>query len=141
MCLSVLYYNARSLFPKLDDLRANVMVKKPDVVCIVVTWLSEDISNHEIFLSGYQLQVQRFDHNRHGGGILVYIHNSFSYTPIIQGDPHVNQKSFNKKLKKCRDDSCKSKGTRWDDSCKSKTRPSEPRPTLKCQVSYISGLS
>ena len=97
----------------------------------------------------------------------------------------VNQKSFNKKLKKCRDDSCKSKGTRWDDSCKSKgtrwddsckskgtrwddsckskgtrwddsckskgtrwddtcrskTRPSEPRPTLKCQVSYISGLS
>ena len=32
----------------------------------------------------------------------------------------VNQKSFNKKLKKCRDDSCKSKGTRWDDSCKVK---------------------
>ena len=86
----------------------------------------------------------------------------------------VNQQSFNKKLKKCRDDSCKSKGTRWDDSCKSKgtrwddsckskgtrwddsckskgtrrddtckskTRPSEPHPTLKCQVSYISGLS
>ena len=32
----------------------------------------------------------------------------------------VNQKIFNKKLKKCRDDSCKSKGTRWDDSCKVK---------------------
>ena len=46
MCLSVLYYNARSLFPKLDDLRTNVMVKKPDVVCIVEIWLSEDISNH-----------------------------------------------------------------------------------------------
>ena len=29
------------------------------------------------------------------------------------------------------------KGTRWDDTCKSKTLPSEPRPTLKCQVSYI----
>ena len=62
------------------------------------------------------------------------------------------RKFLQKKLKKCRDDSCKSKGTRWDDSCKSKgtrwddtckskTRPSEPRPTLKCQVSYISGLS
>ena len=35
----------------------------------------------------------------------------------------------------------KVKGTRRDDTCKSKTRPSEPRPTLKCQVSYISGLS
>ena len=32
------------------------------------------------------------------------------------------------------DDSCKSKGTRWNDTCKSKTRPSEPRLTLKCQV-------
>ena len=39
------------------------------------------------------------------------------------------------RLKECRDDSCKSKGTRWDDTCKSKIRPSEPRPTLKCQVS------
>ena len=67
------------------------------------------------------------------------------------------KKVLTKKLKKCRDDSCKSKGTRWDDSCKSKgtrwddsckskgtrwddtckskTHPSEPRPTLKCQVS------
>ena len=34
---------------------------------------------------------------------------------------------------------CKSKGTRWDDTCQSKTCPSEPRPTLKYQVS-ISGL-
>ena len=86
MCLSVLYYNARSLFPKLDDLRANVMLQKPHVVCIVETWLSEDITNHEISLSGYQ--VQRFDRNRHGGGILVYIHNSLSYKLILQGDPH-----------------------------------------------------
>ena len=36
----------------------------------------------------------------------------------------------------------KVKEARWDLTlCKSKTRPSEPHPTLKCQVSYISGLS
>ena len=39
------------------------------------------------------------------------------------------------------DDSCKSKGTRWDDTCKSKTRPSELRPTLKCQVSLHQRLN
>ena len=35
----------------------------------------------------------------------------------------------------------KVKGTRWDDTCKSKTRPSEPRPTLKCQVSLHQRLN
>ena len=35
----------------------------------------------------------------------------------------------------------RSKGTRWDDSCKSKTRPSEPRPILKCQVSLHQRLN
>ena len=45
MCLSVMYYNARSLFPKIDDLRANVMSHKPDVVCNVETWLSGDIAD------------------------------------------------------------------------------------------------
>ena len=45
MCLQVLYYNARSLIPKLDELRANVASLKPHVVCVVETWLSEDISD------------------------------------------------------------------------------------------------
>ena len=49
----------------------------------------------------------------------------------------VNQKSFNKKLKKCRDDSCKSKRTRWDDSCKSKgTRWDALAKVRHAQVSH-----
>ena len=47
-----------------------------------------------------------------------------------------------KKTKKCRDDACKSKGTRWDDSCKSEGTRSWNN-TCKCKspkYPYISGL-
>ena len=86
MCLQVLYYNARSLIPKLDELRANVASLKPHVVCVVETWLSGDISDHELSLFDYQLQ--RLDRNRHGGGILIYVHNSLSFKVLLQGGPH-----------------------------------------------------
>ena len=86
MCLQVLYYNARSLIPKLDELRANVASLKPHVVCVVETWLSEDISDHELSLFDYQLQ--RLDRNRHGGGILIYVHNSLLFKVLLQGGPH-----------------------------------------------------
>ena len=41
--LSILYFNARSILPKLDDLRIEVAAQNPSIVCIVETWLSEDI--------------------------------------------------------------------------------------------------
>lgn len=34
--LSILYYNARSLLPKYDALKANCLVYNPDIICIVV---------------------------------------------------------------------------------------------------------
>ena len=84
--LKILYYNARSLSPKIDELRANVLFHKPDLVCIVETWLSEDITDSEIFLFNYQ--IARLDRNRHGGGILIFIHCSLSYKLLLQGGPH-----------------------------------------------------
>ena len=44
--LTVLYYNARSILPKLDELQANVLLQKPDIICIVETWLSEDVMDN-----------------------------------------------------------------------------------------------
>jgi len=37
--LTVLYYNARSILPKVDELQANVLSQKPDLICIVDTAL------------------------------------------------------------------------------------------------------
>ena len=84
--LTVLYYNARSLLPKLDELRVCALSQKPDIICIVETWLSEDVTNNEILLPDYQ--VHRLDRNRHGGGVLVYAHNSLSTKVLLQGGPY-----------------------------------------------------
>ena len=69
--LSILYFNARSIIPKCDELRIICEAHKPDVVCITESWLSSDINNAELHISGYQ--IVRRDKNRHGGGVLMYI--------------------------------------------------------------------
>ena len=73
--LNIVYYNARSLLPKLDDLHLIAESVSPDVICIVETWLCGDISDSEIALQGYL--VHRADRNRHGGGVLIYTKDSF----------------------------------------------------------------
>ena len=82
-CLNIVYYNARSLHPKMDELRAFVDIHQPHIICIVETWLCEDISDNEIGLHGYQ--VLRLDRNRHGGGLLMYVHESLVPKVIVVG--------------------------------------------------------
>ena len=84
--LTVLYYNARSILPKLDELQANVLLQKPDIICIVETWLSDDVMDNELLLPDYQ--VHRLDRNRHGGGIALYTHNSLLCRVLLQGGPY-----------------------------------------------------
>ena len=74
--LTALYYNAGSIrrLPKLDKLQVNVLLQKPDIICVVETWLSEDVMDNELLLPDYQ--VYQLDHNGHGGGIALYTHNS-----------------------------------------------------------------
>ena len=40
----------RSILPKVDELQANVLLQKPDIICIVETWLSEDVMDNEVLL-------------------------------------------------------------------------------------------
>ena len=68
--LSILYYNARSLISKLDELCAIVEAHNPDVVSISESWLCADISDNEISVPDYH--VFRKDRHRHGGGVLLY---------------------------------------------------------------------
>ena len=79
------YYNARSLLSKLDELRAISETTKPDVICIVETWLDNEITDNEICLTNYHLF--RLDRNRHGGGIAIYVHSFLSCNVILQGGP------------------------------------------------------
>ena len=72
----MLYYNARSVLPKFDYLNLAVNLYHPHIICIVESWLSKDILDSELVISDYQLF--RFDRNRHGGGILMYVTNEFA---------------------------------------------------------------
>ena len=69
--LSVLYSNARSLLPKMDNLADECAVHYLDIVCITATWLDQSISDGEIALDGYS--VIHLGRNRHGGGILLFV--------------------------------------------------------------------
>ena len=78
-----MYFNARSLFPKLDDLRLICSAYSPDIVCIVETWLDGVISDSEISVQGYT--IVRLDRTRHGGGLLIYVNNSFIFSTLYLG--------------------------------------------------------
>ena len=71
MDLSILYFNARSILPKFDELQAVCLTLDPDIICITETWLSSDIEDQEIVLSGYY--SCRLDRNRHGGGLVIFL--------------------------------------------------------------------
>ena len=74
--LSIMYFNARSLFPKFDELSLLVESHNPDIISIVEPWLCADIPDDEICIQGYN--IFRRDRNRHGGGVLMYIRNHFT---------------------------------------------------------------
>ena len=69
--LKILYFNARSLLPKFDELSLLTDSHRPDVICITESWLCPDILDSEISISGYQ--TMRLDRNRHGRGVLMYV--------------------------------------------------------------------
>ena len=52
------------------------------VVCVVETWLDDSI-DLEICVQGYS--VYRLDHNRHGGGVLIYVKDMFSCSVMYKG--------------------------------------------------------
>ena len=84
--LHILYYNARSVLSKMDELRATMSTQHPHIVCVVETWLSPDISDNELQISDYQLV--RLDRDRHGGGILMYVHFSVYFKVLIFSGPY-----------------------------------------------------
>ena len=81
--LSILYYNACSLLPKLEHLAATCLACNPDIVCIVESWRCDDVCDGEISLPNYS--VVRLDRNQHGGGIVLYIKDTLSFSVVSAG--------------------------------------------------------
>ena len=62
--LLILYFNCRSMLPKLDELAAICATDNPDIVCLVETWLGSEVLNNEVLIPNYS--IVRLDRNRHG---------------------------------------------------------------------------
>ena len=52
--------------------------QNPSMICIVESWLSDEIIDCELSIENYTLT--RLDRNRHGGGLLVYVIVDCKYT-------------------------------------------------------------
>ena len=77
--ITLLHYNARSLFPKLNNLKVECEIH---IICILTeSWLDKDIADNELAISGFKLLC--LDRNRHGGGVAVYIKHVFPHNVIF----------------------------------------------------------
>lgn len=75
-------YNARSLLNKVPELKSDLACNSPDALCVCETWLSDSVSDHEIF--GPEFAVFRRDRSGRGGGVLVAVKRKFS--PVRRAD-------------------------------------------------------
>ena len=57
--LRILYFNARSLYPKYDELCALSEVEKPNIICITESWLHDGIPPSECYIPGYTCATEK----------------------------------------------------------------------------------
>lgn len=75
-CPSVFLTNARSILPKLDELRLCVSSLKADIVFVTESWLTDDVADDLLSLNS--MDIFRCDRIlRRGGGVCVWINSSF----------------------------------------------------------------
>jgi len=78
--LSCLYFNARSVANKLDELELIVKESNLDVIGITETWLTNDHSDTEVIIERYTVfKKDRNDPNKsRGGGVALYVKNNIN---------------------------------------------------------------
>lgn len=71
----------RSLRPKIDDLHIFSRSTNPSIIALTESWLSDSISNDEIYITDYSEPLRHDRCNgKKGGGVCVYIHNGFAFS-------------------------------------------------------------
>jgi len=68
----------------MDSLLCTVEVLKPDVISLFESWATDEISNGELNIVGYDLYRKNRNNGHKGGGVLLYVKSnlkSANYTP------------------------------------------------------------
>ncbi|CAC5397465.1 unnamed protein product [Mytilus coruscus] len=79
--------NARSLLPKLSEIKIVAAKTKAAVISITVSWLDNAVTNAEIHIEGYN--IVRLDRSRNDGGVCVFIKEDIAFSP--RQDLHDNR--------------------------------------------------
>ncbi|GAA54047.1 U4/U6.U5 tri-snRNP component SNU23 [Clonorchis sinensis] len=90
MELSMILGKARSLLPKVYNLRAIIAVAQPSLICVTGTWLQVETPDAAVSIPGYN--VHRCDRrNSRGGSCAIYSKSELRANPIddssLQGIP------------------------------------------------------
>ena len=75
--LSFVSINARSLLPKMSEMRYILEQSTASILAVSETWLDANITDEEIGVRGYS--VMRRDRDRHGGGVALYIKDTLAF--------------------------------------------------------------
>ena len=99
--LHFIHINARSLLPKLSELKIIADSSKAAVISITETWIDDTISNAELKIDGYN--ILRQDRSRSGGGVCAYIREDLAFNPRTDlFNEHVEAIWFEILLPKCK---------------------------------------
>ena len=72
--------NAPSLLKHKDEIEMLLHDNKIDILALNETKLDETISKCHTEIDGYN--HERYDHNRHGGGVCIYLKSSINYEVV-----------------------------------------------------------
>lgn len=94
-CLKLYYQNVRGLRTKLHSLHTNFVLLSYDIFILTETWLTSDITDAELGLTGYTIfrcdRCKDTSDKLRGGGTLIAIKNKFQPTSIIPPSVNVEQ--------------------------------------------------
>ena len=76
--LKIACININSLLKNIDQLRIMLESNCLDILAINETKIDNTVSDNEIIIPGYH--HIRKDRSRHGGGVLLYVHESLSFS-------------------------------------------------------------
>lgn len=76
--LHFLHLNARSLLPKISELKLIALKSKAAIISISETWLDDSVTDAEINIENYS--VVRLDRSRIGGGVCMFIRNDLAFS-------------------------------------------------------------
>ena len=78
--IRLIHYNIQSLLSVLDSFRITHERKPFSLVCLTETWLTEDVADHEVNLSGYSIirRDRSYAGKVRGGGVAIYVDDELS---------------------------------------------------------------